>query len=294
MGTGAPSVVAAAVAPSASAATGSDCGRRWGKKGSVKSASEVLDTALASAQAAHPAACSPAPPTDDVGSAQAQMQVRVKDAFPESSAVEQSPSLHPQKSCCFAVLDFEATCDDVRNPVPQEVIEFPIVLVDRSTGASVSEYRTFVRPVCHPHLTSFCKNLTGIKQSDVNEAPEWRESLALMQGWLDAELARLGFDGCIFVTCGDWDLKTMMPQQCKVAGCHVPERFQRWLNIKDLFRKATGNPGKGMKDMLDALKLDLQGHHHSGLDDSRNIARILQVLLRRGIDVDELLKSNVM
>ena len=30
----------------------------------------------------------------------------------------------------YVVIDFEATCDEPYNPVPQEVIEFPCVLVD--------------------------------------------------------------------------------------------------------------------------------------------------------------------
>merc|ERR1712151_1355728 len=70
-----------------------------------------------------------------------------------------------------------------------------------------------------------------------------------------------------FVTCGDWDLKTMMPQQCDFAGCHVPQRFRQWLNIKDLFSSVLGKKGSAMPAMLEALKLELRGHHHSGLDD---------------------------
>lgn len=42
-----------------------------------------------------------------------------------------------------------------------------------------------------------------------------------------------------------------------------------------------------MTSMLDYLGLKLQGHHHSGLDDRRNIARILQALLQQGAVVEE-------
>lgn len=36
-----------------------------------------------------------------------------------------------------------------------------------------------------------------------------------------------------------------------------------------------------MPDMLSSLGLALEGRHHSGLDDSRNIARIAKELCRR-------------
>jgi len=85
-----------------------------------------------------------------------------------------------------------------------------------------------------------------------------------------------------------------MGRQCEAAGCHVPARFRRWLNIKDLFGKVVGRPGKSMPAMLDALELDLQGRHHSGLDDCRNIARILRALLQGGGSehVDAAVKSD--
>merc|ERR1712048_202629 len=86
-----------------------------------------------------------------------------------------------------------------------------------------------------------------------------------------------------------------MQLQCDVAGCRVPQRFRHWLNIKELFSSVLGKKGSAMPAMLEALKLELRGHHHSGLDDCRNIARILQVLLQKGglTHVDALIKSSV-
>ena len=36
----------------------------------------------------------------------------------------------------------------------------------------------------------------------------------------------------LFVTCGDWDLKTMIQRQCKQYGIEVPPYLTRWVNIK--------------------------------------------------------------
>jgi len=62
------------------------------------------------------------------------------------------------------VLDFEATCDDVEQLQDQEIIEFPSVLVDTSTGTVVDEFQTYVRPIKNPKLRPFCTKLTGITQ----------------------------------------------------------------------------------------------------------------------------------
>jgi inhibitor of KinA sporulation pathway (predicted exonuclease) len=187
---------------------------------------------------------------------------------------------------CFAVLDFEATCADGYALEPQEIIEFPIVLVRATSLEVLSEFRTYVRPVHHPRLTAFCTQLTGITQSTVDSAPSWSEALHMVQTWLTEQLAELDLHSCIFITCGDWDLKSMMPRQCSLAGMHVPQRFRQWINIKSLYTQVRGKSCGGMKAMLDALGLKLEGHHHSGLDDSRNIARILVELMRRGGAID--------
>lgn len=36
----------------------------------------------------------------------------------------------------------------------------------------------------------------------------------------------------LFVTCGDWDLKTMLPSQCALDNIPVPAYCKTWLNIK--------------------------------------------------------------
>ena len=60
------------------------------------------------------------------------------------------------------------------------------------------------------------------------------------------------------------------------------------MNIKELFPAPEGWKGKGkyrargMTDMLDSLGLELEGRHHSGIDDTLNIARVVVELLQRG------------
>ena len=104
-----------------------------------------------------------------------------------------------------------------------------------------------------------------------------------------------------FVTCGDWDLKTMLPKQLKLVqaeygldqqGQLVPP-YNRWINIKQPFRKHVGLPpvNIGMKGMLAKLKMDLVGRHHSGIDDCKNILRIVEKMREGGWDPSTALKT---
>lgn len=179
----------------------------------------------------------------------------------------------------FAVLDFEATCDDVTKII-HEVIEFPVVLVDAHTLETLEEHRTFVRPIHNPVLTPFCTNLTGITQDDVKDAPSFAEALHLHETFM----AKYADKKILYVTCGDWDLKTMLPLQLQTSGIvpKNPKAFASWCNIKNLFMDHTGIRVKGMPSMLAHCGLELIGRHHSGIDDCRNIARILVSLIRSG------------
>jgi inhibitor of KinA sporulation pathway (predicted exonuclease) len=186
------------------------------------------------------------------------------------------------------VLDFEATCQPGGAPRPQEVIEFPSVLVSLRERAVVDTFSSFVRPVHHPTLSEFCTELTGIRQEDVDGAPTFVEVLARHQAWLaghgllgPADAPRFGF-----VTCGDWDLATMLPVQCAAAslGMHeLPRVYRRWINVKKIYmEQMKASKGDGMPAMLRGLGLALEGRHHRGIDDCHNIARIALALADRG------------
>ena len=186
----------------------------------------------------------------------------------------------------FVVLDFEATCDDVHPPNPQEIIEFPSVLLDANTFEVVDEFESFVRPV-HTKLTKFCTELTSITQAQVDAAPPFPEVFAAHQDWLAShDLPTAGGDlPYVIVTCGDWDLLTMLPAQLAALdppATFVPTPYRQWLNVKVPFKAWHRKQARaGMARMLDLLGIELVGHHHRGIDDSRNIAKILRALAAR-------------
>ncbi len=182
------------------------------------------------------------------------------------------------------ILDFEATCDDARPPRPQEVIEFPSVLLALDSLQIVDEFEAFVRPQHHPRLTEFCRHFTAITQADVDAAAPFGEVFARHQGWLAGH--GLDAERAVIVTCGDWDLGVMLPVQCPVAEPPVesiPPLYRRWHNLKRSYAAVSGT-GKapGMAGMLTGMDLPLTGHHHRGIDDCRNLAALWRALVERG------------
>ena len=216
-------------------------------------------------------------------------------ALPEPRAAPSSPRAAPRRAPgvdYYLVLDFEATCDDRDAAWVHEIIEFPAVLVCARTLARVDEFRALVRPVERPALTPFCTRLTSLAQADVDGAAPLADALARFGEWLGAHGLRDERASAVLpVTCGDWDLRTQLPRECarKRLG-PVPALLRRWCNVKTAFA-AAGLPGHrkapGMAGMLAALGLPLVGHHHLGIDDSRNIASIVGELARRGVLIEQ-------
>uniref|UniRef100_A0A0D9V2Y6 Exonuclease domain-containing protein n=1 Tax=Leersia perrieri TaxID=77586 RepID=A0A0D9V2Y6_9ORYZ len=189
----------------------------------------------------------------------------------------------------FVVIDFEATCEKGRRIYPQEIIEFPSVLIDAATGRVVSEFRTYVRPRHHPRLTDFCRELTGIAQSDVDAGVGLDDALRLHDEWLREAIGDVDKNDGRFavVTWGDADCRTMLEQECRFKGIEKPAYFDRWVDLRVAFEAAFGGGGRRVKLHEAVAKAGLQwsGRPHCGLDDARNTARLLVELMRRGMPI---------
>jgi len=191
----------------------------------------------------------------------------------------------------FVVLDFEATCDTPQPPSPQEIIEFPSVLLAGDSLQILDTFESFVRPQHHGLLSEFCRTLTTITQAQVDAAPLFSEVLDSHLRWLRSHAlptsATESGPSYAFITCGDWDLATMLPAQLRAIlpplGA-IPWPYRRWINIKRHFAASPAGKRKpqGMPGMLEALGLPLVGVHHRGIDDCKNIAAIARALAEGG------------
>ena len=171
----------------------------------------------------------------------------------------------------YLIVDVEATCSD-DGSVPKhemEIIETGAVVQNARTFEIESEYQTFIRPVRHPRLTAFCTELTGIKQDMLADAPPFPEALDLFKKWM------FEFEDALFCSWGDYDRNQFM-QDCEYHQIGYPFRSGH-LNLKAEFARSLNVRKKlGIGQALRHLGMKFEGSHHRGLDDARNIARIVR------------------
>jgi 3'-5' exoribonuclease 1 len=172
----------------------------------------------------------------------------------------------------YLVVDLEATCDDGGRiaRADSEIIEIGAVLVDGRNLEPLREFQTFVRPVVHPTLTKFCTELTSITQTDVAYAPMFAE--------VAPELWAFG-EGALFCSWGNYD-RNQLAMDAARAGVDMPLPGDH-ANLKAIFASVLGGRKQGMTGALARVGLTPTGTHHRGIDDARNIARLLPFL--RGV-----------
>ncbi|GER43067.1 3'-5' exoribonuclease 1 [Striga asiatica] len=188
----------------------------------------------------------------------------------------------------FLVLDLEGKV---------EILEFPVLLFDAKTMDVVDMFHRFVRPtkMGEKRINEYIEGKyggfgvdrvwhdTAIKFDEVIEQFEtWlkKDRGGQIQLWREDGDGRL--NGAAFVTCGNWDLKTKVPQQCEVSGMKLPPYFMEWINLKDIYLNFYNRRAPGMMSMMRELQISPLGSHHLGIDDSKNIARVLRRLLTDG------------
>ena len=86
----------------------------------------------------------------------------------------------------IAFLDFEYNTGD-QNQYPTEIISVGILIVERKTMKEKEYYYSLVRPKKNRKLNPYCMELTGIRQAEVDHAPDFgpvfREVLKLYRKW---------------------------------------------------------------------------------------------------------------
>jgi inhibitor of KinA sporulation pathway (predicted exonuclease) len=175
----------------------------------------------------------------------------------------------------YLVIDLEATCDaEQRMPRNEtEIIEIGAVLCDGEALRPVAELQTFVRPIRHPRLTPFCTELTTIRQSDVDRAPPFPQALEQLRRFVD------GHD-FLFCSWGEYD-RNQFRRDAQRHKVKLPLGADHW-NLKEAFREAAGDTHKlGNGQALVRVGLPIEGTVHRGIDDARNIAKLLPYCLGR-------------
>lgn len=172
----------------------------------------------------------------------------------------------------YIVADLEATCwEDVRDFARMEIIEIGALELPSASGPPAREFARFVRPVAGRELSDFCRRLTTIRQSDVDAAEDFRAVFPAFLEWI-------GDQPFALCSWGGYDL-TQFRTDCARHGVEFPAAFGRHINLKKEFARLMNVKPCGMERALAIAGLPLEGTHHRGIDDARNIARLATMVL---------------
>ncbi|CAG5126773.1 unnamed protein product [Candidula unifasciata] len=202
------------------------------------------------------------------------------------------------------ILDFESTCWETDRTSPQEIIEFPAVLLNTQTGQIESEFHYFLQPSERPVLSEFCQKLTGITQDQVDNGIPLSLCLRKFTAWLrrlhvdkglvcsgdksvqatrsDSQTVVNKGSTAAMVTWSDWDLGVCLLYETKRKQMSRPPSLTQWIDLRATYKVFYGRKPAGLNGALNELGITFDGRQHSGLDDARNTARLAWQMIQDG------------
>ncbi|WP_299434296.1 3'-5' exonuclease [uncultured Aquimarina sp.] len=167
------------------------------------------------------------------------------------------------------IIDLEATCWN--GPIPKgqvnEIIEIGICVLNTETREISKNRGILIKPE-RSEVSPFCTELTTITKELLDQ-----EGVSFIEA---CEILRTEYQGHqhTWASYGQYDLN-MIKKQCNYREIEYP-LSQNHINVKELFTETKGLRKKtGMKGALGMLDIPLEGTHHRGVDDAKNIAKIL-------------------
>jgi inhibitor of KinA sporulation pathway (predicted exonuclease) len=173
----------------------------------------------------------------------------------------------------IVVVDIEATCWEGKNPegMENDIIEIGICLLDVHTGEIEDNRGILVKPE-RSDISAFCTQLTTITPEMIEEnGISFKEALAILKKEFNTQSRA-------WASFGAYDMKQFQ-RQCTALGVGYPFGPSH-INVKTLFalKNKLGHE-TGMDGALKFLDIPLEGTHHRGIDDAKNIANILRNIL---------------
>ncbi|XP_033107547.1 3'-5' exoribonuclease 1-like [Anneissia japonica] len=191
-----------------------------------------------------------------------------------------------RKTKYYLVCDLEATCVFPRQQDWEpEIIEIGAILLDRQLER-ISAFQRFVCPEVNGILTPFCRELTKITQRDVDRAYSFPDVYDDLLEWMRDNGLKLKPErqNFTFVTDGIFDCNQYIRNQCKLSKLKFPKWAKSFSNIKKHFNyvlphmKRTDRRSNSITDMMEKLKIPMDGQLHRAIDDAKQVVKIMKGL----------------
>ena len=192
------------------------------------------------------------------------MSNRKKEAFDEAKKVKSRDKA--------LVIDLECSCWRGHPPdgQRQEIIEIGICMLDFNTR-EISNKQGILVKNHESEISGFCTKLTSITQEMIDkDGVEFDEACRILKEYYKSEKR-------IWFSWGNFD-RTMFVKDCDHRGVNYPLSDYHF-NAKTLYgfkHKMKNEPG--VQTALKHAGMTFEGHHHRGVDDAVNIARLVETI----------------
>lgn len=177
----------------------------------------------------------------------------------------------------YVVFDLEATTWNDGRKYTKEVIEFGAVFLDGKLN-EVDTFSCCIKPKIDPMLSDFCKELTGITQSEVDNAWDFKteivENLPYFIKW------NYNIDPLDLVFCG-WGKDDLLLRE-EYARLNIPYNLGPYINLAELYKQKMQTKHAALKDVMQRHNhiLTWRGPHHRALSDAMAAADIFKNFLK--------------
>ena len=171
----------------------------------------------------------------------------------------------------LVVIDVEATCwkKGVFSRKKETIEIGGVLMLPDGDQSKWPEFQSFVRPLKLPRLSTFCRELTGITQENVDAAPGFPEALAMFVAWAQP-LER--------IVLASWSHYDLWQLDLDLDAHGLPKLSLPFLDVKKLAARMIG--GKNLEDTARELAPEsLSIPRHRAIADARRTASILHRLL---------------
>jgi 3'-5' exoribonuclease 1 len=168
----------------------------------------------------------------------------------------------------YIIYDLEATCWEITPPdYVQETIEIGAYKINEY-GEVRGKFNRFIKPSVHPNLSLFCKDLTGITQTDINKAKTFPLVIEEFINW-----GRIEEADYLLCSWGSFD-KKQFAHDCRLHRLDTAWT-ERHVNLKEQYRLMRGmRSGMGLRKAVEKEGILFTGQHHRGISDAENLVKL--------------------
>lgn len=168
----------------------------------------------------------------------------------------------------YIIYDIEATCWRGSPPgLIQETIEIGAVKCNYY-GEVLGQFSRFIKPKINPELSLFCRQLTHIRQSDIDIADSFESVIHDFMDWIDVY-----DEDYMLCSWGSFD-KKQLKLECDIYDIEE-DWLEQHINLKNQYREILKlRQAKGLSKALKAEGIEFTGTPHRAISDAQNTAKI--------------------